>query len=254
MQEIFMAMQSFERRGLSLTVTVSDESQAAELEAAWREIVTGHRTRLNTLESDLDRIMERAREALDVIVKAIERGPDTGQGRRLTRFLAGMYNGTDYPFDLTDLRCLDAELANACLDYLSYDRLGKVEVHTHLPRRGDQMQSMLERAGIRPQIRFAENHAARLEALAERLDRSPDRVLKEVLGEYLAQEEGKRFKLLKTRRPDPNGEGPIVHVRELAGAARPLCAADDGPWDERAFEFERVDCWDCRALILDHSG
>ena len=44
-------------------------------------------------------------------------------------FLAGVYNGTDYPFDLTELRGLDTELANACLDYLNYDRLGEREVH-----------------------------------------------------------------------------------------------------------------------------
>lgn len=51
------------------------------------------------------------------------------QTTRLVLFLAGVYNGSDYPFDLTWLRMLDTKLANACLDYLNFDRLGVNEVH-----------------------------------------------------------------------------------------------------------------------------
>ena len=40
----------------------------------------------------------------------------------LVRFLAALYNGDDYSFDLTELRGLDTKLTNACLDYLNYDR------------------------------------------------------------------------------------------------------------------------------------
>ena len=50
--------------------------------------------------------------------------PTTGQGGWLVRFLAGLYHGAEYPFDLSELRGLDTRLANACLDYLNYDRLG----------------------------------------------------------------------------------------------------------------------------------
>ena len=59
----------------------------------------------------------------------------------MVRFLAGVYNGTEFSFDLTDLRSLDTELANACIDYLNFDRLGKAEVHTHLPDGGRQMDA-----------------------------------------------------------------------------------------------------------------
>jgi len=44
----------------------------------------------------------------------------------------GVYNGSDCPFDLTWLRMLDTKLANACLDYLIFDRLGVNEVHMYL--------------------------------------------------------------------------------------------------------------------------
>jgi len=77
------------------------------------------RSRLNTAAEDTNEIMERARTGLQRIVKAIEEHPGTGQSRRLVRFIAGVYNGNDFPFDLTDLRSLDTELANACIDYLN---------------------------------------------------------------------------------------------------------------------------------------
>jgi hypothetical protein len=44
--------------------------------------------------------------------------------RGLVRFRAGLYIGYDYRFDLSDLRPLDTNLANACLSALSDDRLG----------------------------------------------------------------------------------------------------------------------------------
>ena len=74
---------------IQVTLDVATQSQAAELNAAWQEIVAGQR--------------------------AVEEHPGTGQARRLVRFLAGLYNGGGFPFDLTDLR------------------VAKAEVHTHLP-------------------------------------------------------------------------------------------------------------------------
>jgi hypothetical protein len=118
------------RKRVSLNFDVTDEAQAAELTAAWREIVARQRSRLSTAAEEESEIMERARVALQRIVKAIEENPGTGQSARLVRFLAGVYDGSEFPFDLTDLRALDPELANACIDYLNYDRPNKVEVHT----------------------------------------------------------------------------------------------------------------------------
>jgi hypothetical protein len=87
--------------------------------------------------------MERARVGLQRIVNAIEDHPGSGQSARLIKFLAGVYNGHDYPFDLTDLRVLDTDLASACMDYLNYDRLGKAEVHTHLTGRGNSRHGLM---------------------------------------------------------------------------------------------------------------
>jgi hypothetical protein len=58
-----------------------------------------------------------SRSALGAAVKR----PDGGGARRLVKFLAGVYSGQDYPFDLTELRGLDTALANACLDRAAPD-------------------------------------------------------------------------------------------------------------------------------------
>ena len=135
---------------ISLKMTVRDQAQARELDMAWREIISGERlARSEVLENDIQSIMDRAQEALQIIETAIGNNPTSGQAGRLVRFLAGLYNGSDYPFDLTDLRVLDTRLANACLDYLNYDRLGKREVHRHLTGGDRRLHQWLEDYGIK---------------------------------------------------------------------------------------------------------
>jgi hypothetical protein len=99
------------RNRIQLHFGVATDDQAAELSAAWEEIVSGKRTRISTAAEDTNEIMERARVSLQTIAKAIEENPGTGQTGRLVRFLAGVYNGNECHFDLTDLRALDTELA-----------------------------------------------------------------------------------------------------------------------------------------------
>jgi hypothetical protein len=67
---------------IQLHFDVATEDQAAELSAAWQEIVSGKRTRLNTAAEDTNKIMERARTGLQRIVKAVQEHPGTGQARR----------------------------------------------------------------------------------------------------------------------------------------------------------------------------
>jgi hypothetical protein len=59
----------------------------------------------------------------------------------------GLYNGYDYPFDLSDLRPLGTKLANACLDYLNYDRLGICDVDKHLEGGGRELEGWLRDYG-----------------------------------------------------------------------------------------------------------
>jgi hypothetical protein len=243
-----------ERKPIRVTFDVATDSQAAELNAAWAEIVAGQRSRLNTAAEDLNEIMERARTALQLITTAIEKNPGTGQSRRLVRFLAGVYNGSDFPFDLTDLRAMDINLASACIDYLNYDRLAKAEVHTHLPGGGKQMQSILHDAGVQPNPRFSgdDAHQSRLFALAERLDRNVDEFVREAIEDFLSTRETKIFGGLLATQRSPDGDRPFIHARNLgAAAAKPLCGAIDGPWAARGFDFLRLTCRDCQSLLLE---
>lgn len=107
-------------------------SQRDEFERAIVDIIAGERPRMDTMDRDLAAIKLRAMSALQVIEKAVNDHPTSGHARRLVIFLAGIYNGQDYPFDLTELRGLDTTLANASLDYLNFDRLGIKEVHKYL--------------------------------------------------------------------------------------------------------------------------
>ncbi|AQZ95437.1 hypothetical protein ACFSB1_00355 [Halopseudomonas phragmitis] len=53
----------------------------------------------------------------------------SGQSAVVGRFLLGLYNGPEYPLDLTSLRALDLELHNDCLAVLAMDWSPEREVH-----------------------------------------------------------------------------------------------------------------------------
>lgn len=69
----------------------------------------------------------------------------TGQSRVVGRFLLSLYNGTAFPFCLTDLRCLDTALWNDCMAVLRLDFRPEVEVHQYIEN-GDDIWSQLKRA------------------------------------------------------------------------------------------------------------
>ena len=128
-------------------------SQRDEFEQAIGELNAGKRRRMDALVRDIGAITSRAMAGLQTIEAAINAHPTTGSARRLVRFLAGVYNGSDYPFDFTELRGLDTELANACLDYLNFDRLGRTEVHRHLANGERDLHRWLKEYGIESTVR-----------------------------------------------------------------------------------------------------
>jgi hypothetical protein len=69
---------------------------------------------------------------------------DTGQCRTIVRFLAGLYNGSAYPFDLTDLRTIDDALYEDCMTVLRMDaRYCVQEVHTYFDNGDQRWQKMI---------------------------------------------------------------------------------------------------------------
>lgn len=171
-----------QRETIEMTLQVTSREQADAVSAAWREIITNEASpRLTQPAEDLEEVKERGRLALETIEKAIEQNPTTGQVRRLITFLAGVYNGSDYPFDLTELRALDTRLANACLDYLNYDRLGCREVHHHLSGGDRALHAWRKSIGLLPTPRLSERRRNDLMDLAERIDVSEERLLDEAV-------------------------------------------------------------------------
>jgi hypothetical protein len=156
---------------IAVTLEVANDIQARELNEAWQEIVSGQKlARAEALEHGVEAVMERARPALEIIETAIREHPTTGQARRLVRFLAAIYDGYDYTFDLTELRALDTRLANACLDYLNYDTLCKREVHHHLAGGARELHRWIEDYRVEPRIQLNsdDEQATRLLALIKR--------------------------------------------------------------------------------------
>ncbi len=102
--------------------------------------------------AEFSRAKEAARgpavDGLQRIVRAIRGNPGAGQAHRLVAFLGGLYNGPSFPFDLTDLRSLNGELADACLDVLRYDHFCQAEVHTWGVIDGDELNGWLESYGL----------------------------------------------------------------------------------------------------------
>ena len=134
---------------VSVQITLP-ESMRNELLLAAQEIFYGRLERTQHLEKDRENIRDAAMRGLTMLAETLERHKGTGQTARIAQFLGAIYNGHEYSFDLIDLRALDTELANACLAYLNYDRLGIDEVHSHLKGGGDQLNRWLAESGVRP--------------------------------------------------------------------------------------------------------
>lgn len=61
----------------------------------------------------------------------------------IARFLASLYNGSDFPFDTTELRGLDADLFEHCLAVLRLDNTPTVEIHKYIPNGNTVFRKML---------------------------------------------------------------------------------------------------------------
>ncbi|WP_235026169.1 DUF7673 family protein [Caballeronia arationis] len=72
----------------------------------------------------------------------------SGQARVAAQFLAGLYNGFDFPFSLTDFRRLDDDLMEHCIQVLRLDSRHATEVHRYFPNGEARWQAMIKRWGL----------------------------------------------------------------------------------------------------------
>jgi hypothetical protein len=88
--------------------------------------------------------------ALHRLLDRVKQHWHTGQARRIVNFLAGLYNGTDFPFDLTELRGVDRDIAADALAVLRLDTLGQREVHRYVENGDAIWRDLIEDYGLKP--------------------------------------------------------------------------------------------------------
>ncbi|MCE4547670.1 MULTISPECIES: hypothetical protein [unclassified Caballeronia] len=87
--------------------------------------------------------------SLDSLAHLIEVAEGSSrQARVIAQFLAGLYNGDDFPFSLSDLRRLDDDLLEHCLQVLRMDSRQATEVHRYFPNGDASWQAMIKRWGL----------------------------------------------------------------------------------------------------------
>ncbi|GJH26868.1 hypothetical protein [Caballeronia novacaledonica] len=72
----------------------------------------------------------------------------SGQARVAAQFLAGLYNGDDFPFRLPDFRRLDEDLLEHCIQVLRLDSRHSTEVHRYFPNGEARWLAMIRRWGL----------------------------------------------------------------------------------------------------------
>lgn len=108
---------------------------------------------------DREAFMQRQERAHELGEAALRRllpiaQRDTGQSRRVARFLLGLYNGDRYPFDLTELRGLDQAIFDDCIRVLTMDSMARQEVHAYFPDGGHIWNKLAEDHGVPDQRRL----------------------------------------------------------------------------------------------------
>jgi hypothetical protein len=119
-------------------------------EACVEDLMSGRYQRQIQAEQD---VVTAGVTALHRLLKRVEDNWHTGQARRIVAFLAGLYNGTDYPFDLTELRGVDRDIAADALDVLRLDSLGQKEVHRYVEKGDAVWRELIEDYGLKPTTR-----------------------------------------------------------------------------------------------------
>lgn len=73
---------------------------------------------------------------------------DSGQARRVARFLASTYDGETFAFDLFDLRAVDVALSDDMLRCLDALRWGRADLHALVPDGQARVLAVIERWGL----------------------------------------------------------------------------------------------------------
>lgn len=73
---------------------------------------------------------------------------DSGQIRRIARFLAAAYNGQAFPLDLFELRAVDIAISDDMLCCLDALRWARADLYTLVPDGDARMRKVIDRWGL----------------------------------------------------------------------------------------------------------
>lgn len=75
---------------------------------------------------------------------------DTHQSRHIAHFVMGLFNGRDYPFDLSRLMCLDERLLLDCMKVLEWSSMKSSWINDFMDRPNSDFVALAAEHGIRP--------------------------------------------------------------------------------------------------------
>ncbi|MCD2452475.1 hypothetical protein GO003_018995 [Methylicorpusculum oleiharenae] len=115
----------------SIPTTVSFGPRSAEDHARHDAANVDFIRQMREYREECQAVISQGEPALIRLVEVAKN--DTGQSLKIRRFLLGLYNGYDNPFDLTQLRGLDKLLFEDCMSVLRLDaRVTAQEVHCYV--------------------------------------------------------------------------------------------------------------------------
>lgn len=91
----------------------------------------------------------RAAQAYARLISIAETS-DTGQARRIAQFIAGTFNGRNYPFDLFELRGLDVAIGDDMLLCLDALRWAKADLYRLVPDGEARVQAVIKAWKLSP--------------------------------------------------------------------------------------------------------
>ena len=109
----------------------------------------------DTIEAEIARCDARSRQASQAAAQACTRllqlaeERDSGQIRRIARFLAATHNGQAFPFDLFELRAVDVTIGDDMLCCLDALRWARADLYTLVPNGDARLRAVIKRWGLR---------------------------------------------------------------------------------------------------------
>ncbi len=91
----------------------------------------------------------KAAHALDRLLKLAETR-DSGQIRRVARFIAALYNGDAYPLDLFELRAVDVAISDDVINCIDALRWGRADLYKLVPDGQKRIEAVIRDWGVAP--------------------------------------------------------------------------------------------------------